>query len=182
MSTTTVTTADELALLSDATARYELIRGELITMTPPGWKHGTVAMRVGFIFSTFVEENQLGRAFAAETGFLLERDPDTVLAPDFSFISKASWPDKEPSQAYWPGPPDFCVEVVSKSDRPKSTREKAEQWIKFGCCLVWVIDPAEETIEVFTPNDDSRIFIGDESISGDPVLPGFECRVSDFFL
>ena len=82
-------TAEQLLELPDDGHRHELIRGELQTMAPAGGQHGQVAFAIGRLVGNHVYENKLGRCYAAETGFVLRRDPDTVRAPDLAFVASA---------------------------------------------------------------------------------------------
>src|SRR6185503_2311344 len=91
MSTTTQThlmTAEELIRLPDDSMCHELIKGELLTMPPPGDLHGAVTMNLTGPLFNHVKANNLGVLRAAETGFKLESNPDTVLAPDIAFIAR----------------------------------------------------------------------------------------------
>ena len=97
-------TAAELIQLSSPGKRFELRRGELIVMVSAGAKHGQVAMQVGHILADFVRRHELGTVFGAETGFRLERDPDTVLAPDVAFVSTARMPPESIPSSYGSGP------------------------------------------------------------------------------
>lgn len=76
--------------------RYELVKGELVQTTLAGSQHGYIAGRLLTFLGHHVLTNQLGEVFATETGFKLESAPDTVRAPDISFISKS----RLPSEAY----------------------------------------------------------------------------------
>jgi len=88
MSTSTATmTAEELLMLPRGEHRYELINGELKTMSPSSHEHGRVAMRIAAPLAAFVWKNELGEVFGAETGFRLTSSPDTVLALDVAFVS-----------------------------------------------------------------------------------------------
>src|SRR5437868_4223727 len=117
MSTTTVVTADDLlALPTGMGKRYELVAGELRTMSPSGWRHGQIIADLSVLLGVFIREKNLGRWFGAETGFLLRRDPDTVRAPDFAFIANEHLPKTKPKEAFWPGAPDLAVEVLSPGD------------------------------------------------------------------
>ena len=171
-------TADELMRLPDDGNRYELIKGELLTMSPAGGEHGFIAMRLSRVLSNHIEDRCLGFAFTAETGFKLERDPDTVLAPDFSFVSKhrlsilpKSYPDL---------PPDLVVEVISPTQSIRSMRLKAQQWIQSGVLLVWVIFPESRTVEVYH-SIHHTILTEAEVLDGYDVLPGFRMPLANLF-
>jgi Uma2 family endonuclease len=84
-----VYTADDLWELSHRAGdgkRFEVLNGELIEMSPTGETHGLVTMTLGAMIFNFVDTNNLGEVLAAETGFQLTDDPDSVLAPDIAFI------------------------------------------------------------------------------------------------
>jgi len=60
----------------------ELVRGRLIVREPPGYKHGVIAARLARLIDNHVHQHDLGTVVAAETGFKLFADPDTVRAAD----------------------------------------------------------------------------------------------------
>jgi Uma2 family endonuclease len=116
MSTTTkLMTADELLLLPKVDKLYELVQGELITMSPAGYNHGAVGMSLATLLFAYVRTNNLGCVTGPHTGFVLARDPDTVRAPDISFVRQDRIPTPRPVK-YWDGAPDLAVEVLSPSD------------------------------------------------------------------
>src|SRR5215470_1869059 len=100
--------------LEDA-GHYELYQGVLVPMSPTGDKHGVVAFELGRLIGNFVIEHDLGEVTAAETGFRLAHNPDTVLAPDVAFIAKSRLTPL--TGKYYEIAPDLAVEVVSPSDR-----------------------------------------------------------------
>jgi Uma2 family endonuclease len=81
-------TAEELLRMPDDGRRYELVQGELRTMPPAGHPHGRIAMRIAWPLAQHVEERGLEAVYAAETGFILARIPDTVRAPDAAFAPR----------------------------------------------------------------------------------------------
>ena len=85
----TLLTAEDIFKLWATDRRYELVKGEMYEMPPAGARHGDVASETGARLRVHVRTNQLGRVFAAETGFILRRDPDTVEPPTLP-----SWPPK----------------------------------------------------------------------------------------
>jgi Uma2 family endonuclease len=126
-----------------AAGRWELVRGELKEISPAGSRHGIIAMRIACRLAPFVEARGLGVTFAAETGFLLDQDPDTVRAADLSFVATARASLAE-DDGFFPGPPDLAVEVLSPSDRVSDVADKVEMWLKSGCRAVWIVDPRRE--------------------------------------
>jgi Uma2 family endonuclease len=173
-----ITTAEELLRAGDI-GRCELIRGELHMMIPPGAKHGWIAINLTGPILNHVKANGLGKVYAAETGFLLRRDPDTVRAPDVAFV-RSDRPGP-PDRGYYPGAPDLAVEVLSPDDRPGYVREKVSEWLEAGTRAVWVVDPHARTVVVHEANDEPRVFGGADTLPGGDVLPGFELAVGEIF-
>ena len=171
-------TAAELLALPDDDYRYELVRGKLIRMPPPGWRHGRAVVRVASRLDRFVDEKQLGIVLA-ESGYHLEWEPDTVRAPDVSFISAARLPPSEFPHTYPTLAPDLAVEVLSPSERPGARREKMRDYFAAGTRLVWEIDPAQRTITVYRSTHDGTTLAATDEVTGAEVLPGFVCRVGE---
>jgi Uma2 family endonuclease len=88
-------TAEELLSFSDDGYRYELVKGELRKMPPAGFEHGVRGVGLTWRLAQYVETNRLGRVTAAETGFKIATDPDTVRAPDIGFVRADRIPDGE---------------------------------------------------------------------------------------
>ena len=180
MSTTTQThlmTAEELMNLDDDYHRHELIKGELLTMPPPGDLHGAVAATLTILLGTYIKENDLG-VVRGETGWKLESNPDTVLAPDVAFIARDRVGAVVPG--YRDGAPDLAIEVMSPGDsRPKAER-KAELWIESGARSVWVVNPRHRTVAVYRANGEKTVFHETDELVDDTV-PGFRVKVSEIF-
>jgi Uma2 family endonuclease len=110
------TTANDLLQMPDDGFRYELVRGELTKMSPAGNKHGRFAANITGSLVPHVKANKLGAVYAAETGFWLASEPDTVRAPDVAFVSQKRLDEVGDVDGFWPGAPDLVVEVISPSD------------------------------------------------------------------
>jgi Uma2 family endonuclease len=172
-------TADELLAMGDI-GRRELIYGELVMMSPAGAEHGVVALRFGSFLREFVEANDLGYVFAAETGFVIARGPDVVRAADASFVRKARVPGALPS-GYFDGVPDLAVEVVSPGDTKREVSEKVDMWLANGTAVVWIADPKPQTVVIRRVGQKPvTLTIGDE-IRDEPLLPGFMLPLSKVF-
>lgn len=167
-------TADELWQMPDS-RNLELLKGQVVEMAPPGYTHGSYASRLARWIGTFAEKNQLGET-VVESGFLIERNPDTVRSADVAFITRerndAGWTEK-----FFKGAPDLAIEVVSPDDRFSEVLEKAAQWQRAGSRSVWVVDPKEQAVYRF--QDGGLIAFGDRVT--DEVLPGFSFEVASLF-
>jgi len=161
-------------------AKLELIRGEVVNVCRPGFRHGRRQLRIGNLLDQFGHSTGHGRA-TVETGIVTEQGPDTVRGPDVSYWSVARLPlDLEPV-GYPEIAPDLCVEVLSPSNRFARILEKLREYFARGVRMVWVVDPEDRTVAVYRSPDEGRIFHESATLSGDDVLPGFSCRVAELF-
>jgi Uma2 family endonuclease len=174
-----ITTAAQL-LETPGLGRCELVQGELVLMSPSGYEHGIVAGRIHTRLASFVERRSLGMVTAAETGFHIGRDPDTVRAPDVGFI-RADRAPRVRTRGFFPGPPDLAVEVVSPTDRPGEVLAKVRDWLAAGCRVVWVADPMPQTVTVYRGSHEPVILTNVDELTDDALLPGFRLAVSDVF-
>jgi Uma2 family endonuclease len=179
---TRLLTADEfLEWPNEPGYRQELIRGEVVTMSLAGRWHGKVAGRILVLMGRHVDAARLGDYFAAETGFVVERDPDTVRGADVAFVSSARLALITQAHKYIPFGPDLAVEVRSPNDRDHEVEEKIQLWLSAGSLLVWDVDPETRTVVVHRPGVEPVTVGEDQEIDGGDVIPGFRCRVAEFF-
>jgi Uma2 family endonuclease len=180
MGTMTLVTADQLSRMPDSRA-CELVEGVIRTMSPASWRHGNTSARLVGMLMQHVAEHDLGEVFSTETGFTIARDPDTVRAPDAAFIRKDHVPAAPPEDAFWPGPPDLAVEVVSPGDTTGEVDEKVHAWLDAGAAMVWVVNPKWRTVTVYRSAADIKTLTQRDELTGEEVVPGFRCRVGDLF-
>jgi Uma2 family endonuclease len=174
-------TADDLLQLPDDDCRYELVRGELKRMAPAGHEHGRVAVRFTWRLAQHVESRNLGAVYAAETGFLLAKNPDTVRAPDAAFVSRQKLDATGAVEGYWPGAPNLAVEVVSPGDTYSEVEEKATEWLAAGAALVLVLNPRKRTVTAYRSLSDITILDEAATLDLDEIVPGFQVAVVDIF-
>jgi Uma2 family endonuclease len=170
-------TAEELLRLNLPHKRTELVRGALIVREPAGARHGDVAMRLALEIATHVKSRGLGRVFAAETGFTIARDPDTVRAPDVSFVGRARLPEPVPAE-FLELAPDLAVEVLSPNDRPGEVLAKVADWLTAGTALVWVVDPERREARAYRADGTTAVVTAEGALDGEGVLPGFACPLA----
>jgi Uma2 family endonuclease len=173
-----LTVADVQRLPPDR--NWELVDGVLIDMPPANARHGGIAMNVGFLLSSHVRPRRLGWV-SAEVGFIIRRHPDAIRAPNVAFIRAERMPPTGPPERFWEISPDLVVEIISPDDRPGEIQAKLREWIEAGVRLVWVLYPRTRTAVVVHSLLEREELAGDDQIDGGDVLPGFSCRVADFF-
>jgi Uma2 family endonuclease len=172
-------TAEEFFLIPNPPngIQQELVRGEIITMPPPGALHGVSCVKAVHRLSNFVYGGPGGTLVCNDAGFITERDPDSVRGPDISYWSKERL--KEVPVGYIEISPDMLVEVLSPSNTRKQILEKLREYFAKGVRLVWVISPEDRTLTVYRTPDEGRLLHETAKVTGEDVLAGFECRVSD---
>src|SRR5690348_3741679 len=179
-STIQLVTADELLRMPRDGFRYELVKGELIKMAPPGDEHGVVTMNFGWRLGQHVKLNNLGAAYG-EVGFLISSNPDTVRAPDAAFVCKERIEETGILKGYRPGAPDLAVEVISPNDTYAEVQEKALEWLAAGTRMVIVLNPRKRNATIYRSLTHITILNEDDVLDIDDVVKGFKVRVKDIF-
>jgi Uma2 family endonuclease len=173
-------TADEFFLMPDPPdgSKQELVRGEIVAMAPPGFRHGFLQGRAYRLLDAFVTAHRLGRV-TVESGVVTERDPDTVRGPDVAYWSYERLPADQQPVGYPEVAADLCVEILSPNDRPGKLREKVREYFTRGVRMVWLIDPEDRNVWVYRGPGPARVFHDDTTLTGEDVLPGFSCPVAE---
>ena len=182
MSTTSQVSAEQLLRMPAGGRRYELVAGEVREMTPPSWRHGVVLSQLDELLRRHVRERRLGLVMGGDPGFLLARDPDTVLAPDIAFVAEEHVPHPLPEEAFWPGAPTLAIEIASPGDTLREIDEKAKSWLDAGTAIVWVLNPAWRTVTIYRSPADIKTLTEADDLTAQDILPDFRCRVADLFL
>lgn len=180
MTSPALLTADDLIRFQPPHKRTELVRGHMIVREPAGYRRGDIAMSITLAIGQYLRANPIGRMVAAETGFVLFTNPDTVRAPDVGFVLRDRIPEPMP-RGYARFAPDLAVEVLSPDDRPGEVGEKVADWLKAGTQLVWVIDPDQRLARVHRANGTVAVISEADELDGEGVLPGFSCTLAQVF-
>lgn len=151
-------------------------------MVKPGGKHGQIAGNIfGFLWN-YVREHKLGYVTAAETGYILKKNPggkDTVRGLDVGYVSKER-ASKGLPEKHIPFAPDLAVEVLSPGNDAMDIQNKVLELLEVGTKIVWIVYPDSETVMQFKP-DDEKMFKSSDTLSGGDALPGFELPVREIF-
>ncbi len=159
---------------------FELDRGEIVEMPPPTKFHGFVCGNIAAFFWNYSQGRGHGYVCTNDSGVIVEEEPDTVRGPDLSYYDDVQSAD-DVERGYASLPPLVTVDVLSPHDRPVRVAVRVAQLLNRGVQLVWIVDPEAREVCVHRRGRDPYIVKGDEEITGEDVLPGFHCPVSEFF-
>ena len=185
-----ITTARKLLTADDLLAiprgdgyRHELVRGELVTMPPPGFMHSLVTGNFGFRITSFVHKNDLPYVGGPEASAFIEQNPDTVRAADYAICPLQYPPGPLPYRGYVPGlVPVLVVEVISPGYRSAAgVAERVHMWQEAGVHLVVIAHIATHEIVTHRNDGTEHTFTVGDTLTLEPVLPGFTCPVADVF-
>jgi len=111
----------------------------------------------------------------------VETNPDTVRGVDVMFFDASLSLDAIPA-GYETDRPALAVEVRSPTDRPNMMSRRIAQYLARGVPIVWVVDPADQTVAIHRPGgvvpDIAR---DDDELTGFEVLPDLLVRARDLF-
>jgi len=155
----------------------ELVRGEIVEMNRPGFRHGSICVRIGRFLDQFAEDHDLGQVTVNDSGVVTERDPDTVRGPDVAFFSYDRIPKGELPEGYPETMPELAFEVPSPSDRWPLVEEKIGEYLAAGVDFVVVVGPAAETMQIYSTVGCIAELDSDDEFSLPEVLPGFSMTV-----
>jgi Uma2 family endonuclease len=180
MATTKLHTIEDLEQM-EGKVPYELIRGVLKEVAPCSIKPSMIGVNISGYLFIFLRSHKLGFLTGSDGGYVLSRNPDTMVVPDVGFIRVERLPNGADFNGFCPIPPDFAVEVMSPSDRPRDVAEKVALYQEAGVPLVWWVKPEERIVTVYRAGQQAKDYHDGDELDGEPVLPGFRLAVHDVF-
>jgi len=155
--------------------------GELIVMPPTGLESDTRNFNLIIQLGTWAQTDGSGVGFGASGIFALPNGARRI--PDAAWVKREKWNrlTKDQQQRFGPLSPDFVVELRSRTDRLPPLRAKMVEYIENGVSLGWLIDPFERRVYVYRPDHEVVILENPETVSGDPLLPGFKLRLTELW-
>jgi Uma2 family endonuclease len=179
MAAADIVTADQFEQMGDLGRWFELERGAVVAVNPPGLPHGTIAVNIAAALRAFVRPRQLG-IVAVESGYTIARNPDTVRGPDVSFVRRERL-ITDRREGWLAGAPDLAVEIRSPGDSMRSLRSLANEYLAAGAALVWLVDPKAQTVIACSPGGAERTLGPVETLDGGELLSGFSLEVAAIF-
>jgi Uma2 family endonuclease len=159
---------------------FELHRGEIIEMPPPGELHGILCAWITHLLWRYVLERGRGRVCSNDTGLIVARDPDAVRGPDVILLDDTRQLDQL-SRRYIDRLPALVVEVLSPNDQKGKVDLRISQYQRRGIPLIWIVDPEARTVSVYRPGKEHYVRDDTEEVTGEDVLPGMRYDVAEFF-
>jgi Uma2 family endonuclease len=138
-------TVEDFLLLGEIKTPCQLINGELITSPAPSPLHQRVSRKLFKLIDKAIFGN--GELFFALIDLYINNK--NVFQPDLVYLS-----DKNKEYLTTrgiEGPADLIVEIISPSNSYTDRNQKKNTYLAFGIHEYWIVDPANETIEVYTP-------------------------------
>lgn len=182
MATSTLYTAEEFLYLEDEPYRHVLIDGEVHRLQPRDLRSGILVAEVGRMLYEYLRDKHLGTAMVG-SGYVLARDPDSVVGPAISFLRAERRPPPEARDRYIEGPPDLAIEIVTYYDPAWLVFAAIGELLKAGTRLLWVIAPEREAAFVYHQGRAGTFLTaaGGDMLDGGDVLPGLRLSLADVF-
>jgi len=175
-------TIADLIARSNEENRYELVRGDLLMMSPASPAQGRYASRVDRVLGGYVDEHDLGEVYTAEPGFELQPEPDPVVrAPDVAFVRKDQIPPADRQSGFWPIAPDLAVEIISPSETATEIQDKVQDYLAAGTRMIWLVFPAHKIVTEYQSTGIVRHYNYEDSLDGGDVVPGFHYALKKLF-
>ena len=175
---TRLMTAEEYLVSPDLGYPTELVRGEIVRLPQPNIEHGQICLNVGASLRTHVKAHKLGRVVSNDSGFVAERDPDTVRGPDVAYNSYERIPRGSDLRRFPETAPEIVIEVRSPSDRPGRIDRKVAECLAAGGHAICVLDPMARTATIHTPSAPPRVLGADATLTF-ADLPGWSAVVAE---
>ena len=167
---------EEFERLPDTPGKRELLKGELIELPPPEFRHTAIAHRIYKRLDVALNEAhargeavELGVPYI-EMGYKLSGDG--FVRPDVSVAFAVDEPEK-----YIEGSPAIAVEVISPSNTVEEMDLKTKLYFDNGALEVWLIHRKARFITVHVPGQTREI--GENDTLTTTLLPGFQFPVRE---
>jgi len=146
-------TFDQFYEIVDENVKADLLDGQIIRDSPAIPRHGETCMWFSSVLTFYVQKFDLGKINGGTTTVRLStyQGPE----PDIFFVRKSRLGII--GEKYLEGPPDLCIEVISKSSRNTDRGRKFVLYAEYGVKEYWIVDPLRFTIE-FYENQDGEWF------------------------
>ncbi|MBO0351187.1 Uma2 family endonuclease [Phormidium pseudopriestleyi FRX01] len=147
--------------------------GTLETMPPTEGISSNRELKAGAYLLYWVEQHDLGEVFSSSAGFKLANG--AVRSPDAAFVAKGRLPQgwDQGTDEFLNLPPDFVIEIRSKTDGLEKLKDKMQEYIENGVQLGWLIDRQNQQGFVYRADGSITQYPATATLNGETVVPGF---------
>jgi Uma2 family endonuclease len=175
----TATEHDVLDMEARKNRLCELVDGVLVEKTM-GYLESLLAGAILAHLRAFVLPKNLGSVSGADG--MMRLFPGLVRMPDVAYASWSRFPGgRLPNDPIPDLAPDLAVEVLSRSNTPAEMERKRREYFEAGVTVVWMVEPRQRTVSVFSSPEESVDFTEEDTLDGGDVLPGFQLKLRDLF-
>lgn len=172
-------TIDDLQRLNREGGLFELIDATLVEKAM-GWRESLIAVVLCRLLSEFATSKNLGLVSGPD-GFMRILKSQ-VRGPDVAFISWERLPNGAvPQDAVPEIVPDLAIEVLSVGNTYAEMSRKRREYFHAGVRQVWMVDPGERTVAVYTDITKHDVFDEDATLNGSDILPGLQISLRQVF-
>jgi len=160
---------------------FEVVDGLVVRKTV-GAREIRIANLLSNLMTPIVASNRIGVVYI-ELGYDLPNTNHARRKPDVSVLPFDRWPAERefPPGDFVPVAPDLAVEVISPHEKSRTTSRKIREYFQAGVRTVWVIYPETEQVHIFSSLKEIQILTREDTLTGEPVVPGFQIPVSKLF-
>lgn len=181
MPTKTLISAEEFETICHEFEPCELVHGEVVQLSPGGMPHSRITSTITYLLAHWSRGRRCGRVYTNEAGLITETDPDTVRGADVAYFSYERLPKSAEPHGFSRTPPELVVEIIGRGQGWREMVEKAGEYLRMGVDRVWIVDGDAHRVHVFRPDGEPTVLEENQLLTDETILPGFSCRVSDFF-
>jgi Uma2 family endonuclease len=162
------------------TRRCELIDGTLVERAM-GFFESRLAFILGYLIEQSLKQNPIG--FTTVGGDAYTRlEGVGIRVPDVAVYFWTQFPERKvPHVSVADTIPLLAVEVISPTNTRQEMVRKRREFLERGTELFWIVDPRKQTVEVASADGSEATLTIDETLSGEPILPGFRLKIADWF-
>jgi len=157
--------------------KFELVDGRLKEV-PTRFEHDAIGLNIVVLIGPFVRGH--GAGTTGQAGFRMAGG--NIRVPDVSFTRKSRLPGGKVPNDLGNVAPDLCIEIISPSEERADMARKVREYFDGGAEQVWHVFPEAQEVTVFTSPTEMQTLNVDDILDAGNILPGFACRVGDFFV
>ncbi len=172
-------TEEDYFSLPESNRMIELSEGRLIISPAPTPRHQRISMSLSILFGSYIRSHKLGDVVASPTDIKLKQG--VIRKPDLAFMGNEHLDRIE--KGLW-GVPDLVMEILSESNIEEDRKCKFKQYQNAGVSEYWIVDPFQQTVEIFTLENRAYVLFGKwgvGEIAQSKLLAGFQVIVDSVF-